>query len=89
MKSIRLFVSAVGGSSITLSLKNSLGNTLATQTINYASLFNSWQEFLIPTNIIQLAGGVYTISVTGTTGTTWYYSGTNNYAGGQASIIET
>ena len=86
MKSIRLFVSAVGGSSITLSLKNSLGNTLATQTINYASLFNSWQEFLIPTNIIQLAGGVYTISVTGTTGTTWYYSGTNNYAGGQASI---
>jgi hypothetical protein len=86
LASIRIRITAVAASSITLTVKNNVGVTLGSVLQNYNTLTDGWSIFTFSQNILQTMGQVHTISVTGTAGTTWYYSSTDVYVGGQSSI---
>jgi hypothetical protein len=83
---ISLRVTAVAGSSITITLKNNAGTTLGTQTISYAGLFDSWQTFTFSNSIILQSSTLYNINITGTSGTVLYYSNINPYGAGASGI---
>ncbi|MBK7762732.1 MAG: tail fiber domain-containing protein [Bacteroidetes bacterium] len=84
--SVKIRVTATSGSSISLAIKNSGGSTLYSGTQNFSALFDNWQTFNVNSNVVQSVGEILTLSVTGTAGTTWYYSSGNPYAGGQSSV---
>lgn len=84
--SVELRVSASAGASINLEIKNSSGIVIGSKTISFVALFDGWQQFNIAAQPVLQVGSVFTLSVSGQAGTNWYYSNTNPYLSGAASI---
>ncbi|HOZ51087.1 MAG TPA: tail fiber domain-containing protein [Chitinophagaceae bacterium] len=83
---IGLYVSGLNATTITVSLKNSVGLILASVTNSYTAGSPHWSTFTFANSPLLNAGEIYTISVTGSAGTVWYYSNANPYSGGIASL---
>lgn len=89
LHSVDIRLTALPGSSVTVSILNSSGVTLVSQVQNFAALFDNWQSFTFSTQPVLEKNKVYTIHVTGAGTSSWYYSLTNPYGSGNANISAT
>ena len=79
-----VYVATLGGTAITMQLRDNAGNILATVTNTYAA-FNNWSSFLY-NNIVLNAGEIYILLITSAANTQVYYDNSNPYASGSSNI---
>ena len=85
LTSVELFVTAFGGSSITVHVKDNSGAMVGSATNSYPSAINNWSPFTFSNTLLN-EGALFTLSVTATGTAQILFDSTNAYAGGSSSI---
>ncbi len=86
LANVRIYVNGLTGTSITMNVKNSAGTSLGNVSNTYNGGNAQWSIFTFSNSPLLYTGEIYTISITGTAGTVWYYSAANPYTTGVASL---
>ncbi len=85
LTSVEIFVTAFGGSSITVHVKDNSGAMVGSATNSYPSAINNWSSFTFSNTLLN-EGALFTLSVTATGTAQILFDSTNPYAGGSSSI---
>ena len=88
LSSVEIYIAALGGSAISVTVKDNAGNTLGTITNSYVAVFNNWSSFSF-SNILLSSGQTYSLSVTSSSNPQLYYDNTNPYSFGTSNISTT